>query len=138
MKTFEEGILKLLYMTAAIDGDLNRIELDSIKAKLVTYPLLKTITSIRRERVLSDLMENNYNSKSESEILKEINDVIHDNLKETAYALALEICAKDLVMHKNEIAFMKKVAKLFGIDDATAEALRKSVDVRYFASPLKD
>ena len=64
MKTFEEGILKLLYMTAAIDGDLNRIELDSIKAKLVTYPLLKTITSIRRERVLSDLMENNYNSKS--------------------------------------------------------------------------
>ena len=46
MKTFEEGILKLLYMTAAIDGDLNRIELDSIKAKLVTYPLLKTITSI--------------------------------------------------------------------------------------------
>ena len=82
--------------------------------------------------------KNNYNSKSESEILKEINDVIPDNLKETAYALALEICAKDLVMHKNEIAFMKKVAKLFGIDDATAEALKKSVDVRYFASPLKD
>ena len=132
MKTFEEAILKLLYMTAAADGDLHPIELDSIKTKLVTYPLLKTITSNRREKVLSDLLENNYNKKPESEILKEINKVIPDHLKETAYAFALEICAKDLVMHKNEMTFIDKVGKLFKIDQDTANLLKKSIEIRYF------
>ena len=138
MKRFEEGIIKLLYMTAAADGLLHPNELDSIKQKLVTYPWLRTITSKRRDQILSELMENNYNKKPESEILAEINNIIPDELKATAYALALEICAKDDVLDKLELAFMKKVAKLFGIDNETAEALKKSVDIRYFAKPPKD
>ena len=83
-------------------------------------------------------MENNYNKKPESEILAEINNIIPDELKATAYALALEICAKDDVMHKDEVAFMKKLAKLFKLDDETIQSLKKSVDVRYFAKPLND
>ena len=138
MKRFEEGIIKLLYMTAAADGELHPNELDSIKQKLVTYPWLRTITSNRREKILSELMENNYNKKPESEILAEINNIIPDELKATAYALALEICAKDDVLDKLEVAFMKKVAKLFDIDNETAEALKKSVDIRYFAKAPKD
>ena len=138
MKRFEEGIIKLLYMTAAADGELHPNELDSIKQKLVTYPWLRTITSNRREKILSELMENNYNKKPESEILAEINNIIPDELKATAYALALEICAKDDVMHKDEVAFMKKLAKLFKLDDETIQSLKKSVDVRYFAKPLND
>ena len=138
MKRFEEGIIKLLYMTAAADGELHPNELDSIKQKLVTYPWLRTITSNRREKILSELMENNYNKKPESEILAEINNIIPDELKATAYALALEICAKDDVMHKDEVAFMKKLAKLFKLDDETIQSLKTSVDVRYFAKPLND
>ncbi len=138
MQRFEEGIIKLLYMTAASNGELHPNEMDSIKQKLVTYPWLRTITSKRREKILSELMENNYNKKPESELLAEINNVIPDELKATAYALALEICAKDDVIDKLELAFMKKVAKLFNIDNETVEALKKSVDIRYFAKPPKD
>ena len=132
MNTQEEAILKLLYMTALSDQELHEIELDSIKAKLVTYPLFKTVTTKRREKVLSDLLGDLPRTTTD-ELLKEINSIIPDNLKETAYALALEVCAKDLKMHKDEIKFLKKVAKLFGISDDLAQALRKSVDVRYFA-----
>ena len=132
MNTQEEAILKLLYMSALSDHELHEIELDSIKAKLVTYPLFKTVTTKRREKVLSDLLGDLPRTTTD-ELLKEINNIIPDNLKETAYALALEVCAKDLKMHKDEIKFLKKVAKLFGISDDLAQALRKSVDVRYFA-----
>ena len=114
------------------DHELYEIELDSI-AKLVTYPLFKTVTTKRREKVLSDLLGDLPRTTTD-EFLKEINNIIPDNLKETAYALALEVCAKDLKMHKDEIKFLKKVAKLFGISDDLAQALRKSVDVRYFAT----
>jgi uncharacterized membrane protein YebE (DUF533 family) len=138
MKRFEEGIIKLLYMTAACDGELHPNELDSIKQKLVTYPWLRTITTTRREKIVSELMENNYNKKPESEILAEINNIIPDELKATAYALALEICAKDDVMHKDEMAFMKKLAKLFKLDDETIQSLKKSIDIRYFAKQLND
>lgn len=133
MNTQEEAILKLLYMSALSDHELHEIELDSIKAKLVTYPLFKTVTTKRREKVLSDLLGDLPRTTTD-ELLKEINNIIPDNLKETAYALALEVCAKDLKMHKDEIKFLKKVAKLFGISDDLAQALRKSVDVRYFAT----
>ena len=138
MKTFEEGILKLLYMTAGVDGTFHPHELDSIKLKIVTYPWLRTVTGNRANEIKQELMENIHNKKPQLEILAEIDNIIPDELKVTAYALALEICAKDDVMHKNEIAFMKKVAKLFNIDNETQDALKKSVDVRYFASPLKD
>ncbi len=50
MQSFEICILQLLYLTALSDGELAPIELESIKAKLVTYPLLKTISSNRREK----------------------------------------------------------------------------------------
>lgn len=133
MNTQEEAILKLLYMSALSDHELHEIELDSIKAKLVTYPLFKTVTTKRREKVLSDLLGDLPRTTTD-ELLKEINNIIPDNLKETAYALALEVCAKDLKLHKDEIKFLKKVAKLFGISDDLAQALRKSVDVRYFAT----
>lgn len=132
MQSFEICILQLLYMTALSDGKLAPIELDSIRAKLVTYPLLKTISSNRREKVLSDLL-GTLNTKSTDELLDEINEGIPLNLKETAYALALEVCAKDLEMHKSELDFMKKVAKIFNLDKETVKALRKSVDIRYFA-----
>ena len=138
MRTFAEGIIKLLYMTACVDGTPDRPELDSIKFKIVTYPLLRTVTGNRANEIKQELMENIYNKKPPLEILAEIDNIIPDELKVTAYALALEICAKDDVMHKDEIAFMKKVAKLFNIDNETQDALRKSVNVRYFASPLKD
>lgn len=133
MNTQEEAILKLLYMSALSDHELHEIELDSIKAKLVTYPLFKTVTTKTREKVLSDLLGDLPRTTTD-ELLKEINNIIPDNLKETAYALALEVCAKDLKLHKDEIKFLKKVAKLFGISDDLAQALRKSVDVRYFAT----
>ena len=138
MKRFEEGIIKLLYMTAAADGELHPNELNSIKQKLVTYPWLRTITSRSREKILSELMENNYNKKPESEILAEINNIIPNELKATAYALALEICAKDDIMHQNEMAFMKKVEKLFGIDNDIAKVLKKSVEIRYFTKSVKN
>ncbi len=71
--------------------------------------------------------------KSTDDLLDEINQGIPSNLKETAYALALEVCAKDLDMHKSELVFMKKVAKIFNLDKEIVNALRKSVNVRYFS-----
>tara|TARA_Y100000991_G_C21791080_1_gene271341 strand:- start:4 stop:408 length:405 start_codon:yes stop_codon:yes gene_type:complete len=132
MQSFEICILQLLYLTALSDGELAPIELESIKAKLVTYPLLKTISSNRREKVLSDLL-GTLKDKTTDDLLDEINQGIPSNLKETAYALALEVCAKDLDMHSSELVFMKKVAKIFNLDKEMVNALRKSVDVRYFA-----
>jgi len=132
MQSFEICILQLLYLTALSDGELAPIELESIKAKLVTYPLLKTISSNRREKVLSDLL-GTLKDKSTDDLLDEINQGIPSNLKETAYALALEVCAKDLDMHKSELVFMKKVAKIFNLDKEIVNALRKSVNVRYFS-----
>ena len=112
MQSFEICILQLLYLTALSDGELAPIELESIKAKLVTYPLLKTISSNRREKVLSDLL-GTLKDKSTDDLLDEINQGIPSNLKETAYALALEVCAKDLDMHKSELVFMKKSGEDF-------------------------
>ena len=138
MKRFEEGIIKLLYMTAASDGTFHPNELESIKQKLDTYPWLRTVTRNRASQIEQELMENIYNKKPESEILAEIKAIIPDELKPTAYALALEICAKDDVMHKDEMAFLKKVSKLFAIDNETANSLKKSVDVRYFIKAFKN
>ena len=41
-------------------------------------------------------------------------------------------------MHKDEMAFLKKVSKLFAIDNETANSLKKSVDVRYFIKAFKN
>ncbi len=128
----EEAILRLMYLAALSDGELCDIELKSIETKLVTYPLLRNITTNKSRKIISDLLGTLQN-RSTKDILKEINEIIPDKLKKTAYAFALEVCAKDLVLHKNEINFLNDLAKIFNIDNETAEALRKSIDVRYFA-----
>lgn len=121
-----------MYLAALSDGELSDIELNSIKTKLVTYPLLRNINTNQRNKILSDLLGTLQN-KSTEDILNELNEMIPDKLKKTAYAFALEVCAKDLVLHKNEMNFIKYLAKLFNIENETAEALQKSIDVRYFA-----
>ena len=128
----EEAILRLMYLAALSDGELCDIELNSIKTKLVTYPLLRNISTNQRNKILSDLL-GTLQDRTTKDILKELKEKIPDKLKETAYAFALEVCAKDLVLHKDEISFLKYLAKLFNIDNETADALRKSINVRYFA-----
>ena len=129
----QQAILELMYLAALSDGELCEIELNSITIKLKTYPLLINIGTNQKNKILSDLL-GTLQDKTTKDILKEINEIIPDKLKKTAYAFALEVCAKDLVLHKNEISFLKYLAKLFNIDNETADALRKSIDVRYFAT----
>ena len=52
----EQAILQLMYLAALSDGELSDIELNSIKTKLVTYPLLRNINTNQRNKVLSDLL----------------------------------------------------------------------------------
>ena len=129
----QQAILELMYLAALSDGELCEIELNSITIKLKTYPLLINIGTNQKNKILSDLL-GTLQDKTTKDILNKIKEIIPDNLKKTAYAFALEVCAKDLVLHKNEISFLKYLAKLFNIDNETADALRKSIDIRYFAT----
>ena len=87
----EEAILRLMYLAALSDGELCDIELNSIKTKLVTYPLLRSINTNQRNKILSDLL-GTLQDRTTKDILKELKEKIPDKLKETAYAFALTLC----------------------------------------------
>ena len=68
---------------------------------------------------------------TEHVLLGLIKEALSPKLRETAYALAVEVAASDLVVGKEELRFLAILRDTFGLDKLVTAAIERSAIARY-------
>ena len=125
-----DSIVEIMYLAANSDGNFKPIEERVIFAKINTYlPVFKGTDQKQITRIKEELRDR-IKRQSLEQILDYYTKNISDSLKITAYAYALEICARDFELHDAEIRFLKLLYSKFKIPKSAHQALLKSINIR--------
>lgn len=124
------AIVELMYLAANTDGEFKNIEALIIKTKIASYTkVFKNIDANEVKKITENLIKR-VRSNSLEELIDYYSKKIPSNLKLTAYAYALEICARDFQLHESELKFLRLLYTKFNIPKGTHQALIKSINIR--------
>ena len=126
-----EAIIELMCLAANADGVVQPIENFVIISKISTYTnVFKQDDKKKIVQVQEGLIKKFREGQTLDEIINNYDTIISSKLKTTAFAYALEVCARDFQLHSSEIEFLKKLSSKFNIPKSTIQALLKSINIR--------
>ena len=131
--TPHEALVYIMIATSAADGRITDLELQEISGLVERMPVFSGFSSTSvpalAERCVALLAED------EGMGLDRLLDVVKLSLTpplyETAYALAVEVAAVDLVAEQEELRFLEMMRDTLDIDMLVAAAIERSARVRY-------
>ena len=131
MSVSSESIIELMCLAANADGEFKKIEDKIINAKISTYIKVFSLSDQNKLQTINKNLHKKFeNGANLDKIIDQCDKNIPLNLKQTAYAYALEICVRDYQLHDYERDFLKKLANKFKISRSTHQALMKSINIR--------
>ena len=126
-----QSLLKIILLASVSDGEIQPSELAMMNQIKAAHPTLKKITDSEVQEASADI----YNKLSAGMDFKHIIEQISENMSETqrntAYALAKEVCAADYELHPTENDYIKELEKQLGISDDIIYLVNKSIEIRY-------
>ena len=96
-----------------------------------TLPIFSEFDEHRLLGVAQEAGEILQDSEGLNAILGLIKGALKPRLRETAYALAVEVAASDLAVGKEELRFLAMLRDTLGLDKLVTAALERSAIARY-------
>lgn len=125
------ALIYVMIMVSASDRDMKRIELSSIGSIVKRLPAFADYDVSRLTETAEACAETLAGANGMNDALDAVAKSLPQELRETAYALALEVAAADKGLNLEEIRLLQIVAERLEIAADTAAALEKSVSIRY-------
>jgi len=125
------ALIYVMIMVSASDRDMKRIELSSIGSIVKRLPAFTDYDVGRLPETAEACADTLASENGMDEALDAVATSLPQGLRETAYALALEVAAADKRLNLEEIRLLQIVAERLEINADTAAALEKSVSIRY-------
>ncbi len=123
--------LKIVMLAAVSDGQIQPEELEMLNQIKNSHPELKSISDEAARAAMADVYNKFAAGMETKHILDQLGDEFSDREKESAFALAKEVCAADFNIHPNETAFLQLVVNMWSISEETIKAVNKSIELRY-------
>lgn len=127
----QEALIYIMVTTSAADEAISAKELQSISQIVSHYPIFKDFDFTRLDALAAEC----YNYLESSDGLEVILDTAHavlpEKLRETAYALAVEVAASDLDVKQEELVFLQLLRDHWELDDLTVAAIERSARIRF-------
>jgi tellurite resistance protein len=127
----EEALIFIMVMASAVDNAMAEKELIRIGQLIDILPVFDNFD---KERLI-DVSQRCATLLSGPEgldiVLETIRDALPDWLRETAYALAVEIAAVDLSVRAEELRLLQMLRDRLSLDKLTCAALERSASARY-------
>jgi tellurite resistance protein len=120
-----------MVMMSAVEGHINPEELSEIDLLIRRLPAFKSFDRARLStiaRECGDILQEKEGMKT---VLALVTSQLNPKLKETAYALAVEVAASDLLVGKEELRFLAILRDALGLDKLVTAALERSAIARY-------
>ncbi len=126
-----QALIYTMVTMSGVEGKINAIELAEIRQLVQTLPIFRDFDEKRLITVAQEAGEILQEPEGLRAILGLIEDALSPKLRETAYALAVEVAASDLAVGKEELRFLAMLRDALGLDKLVTAALERSAIARY-------
>ena len=127
----EQALIYVMVTMSGVEGKINATELKEIGRVVKSLPIFKNFDSARLTTVAQECGEMLQEPEGLMAVLGLARDQLSPKLRETAYALAVEVAAADLAVGKEELRFLAILRDTLGLDKLVTAALERSVIARY-------
>ncbi|MCG3219469.1 MAG: tellurite resistance TerB family protein [Candidatus Heimdallarchaeota archaeon] len=115
----EESFLGILIAASASDGHLSKIEFLSISRAFNSSKMFSHLTEMQLKQMYERIFQM-LQSNGVGNIIHTASKVLSQELKETVFALAIDIVLADGIVDANEKQFLDKLQAAIGINEALA------------------
>ena len=131
--TPHEALTYIMITMSAADGRVTDLELEEIAELVDRLPVFSGFSSkaIPRLAETCSQMLGADDGLGLDRLVEEAKAALSPPLRETAYALAVEIAAVDLVAEQEELRLLELIRDQLDIDMLVAAAIERSARVRY-------
>jgi tellurite resistance protein len=132
-KTFSahEALVHLMVTVSMADRTMSESEIGEIGLLVETLPAFEGFDRARLGDIAAETAKILETSEGLVRIIERAKAALPDKLLETAYALAVEVAAVDLVAGQEELRFLEMVRDAFDLDPLVTAAIERSARVRY-------
>jgi tellurite resistance protein len=127
----EQALIYTMVTMSGVEGKVNAIELAEIRQLVQTLPIFRNFDEHRLMMVAQEAGEILQEPEGLTAILGLVKQALSPRLRETAYALAVEVAASDLAVGKEELRFLAMLRDALGLDKLVTAAIERSAIARY-------
>ena len=129
--SIEQALIYTMVTMSGVEGRINTVELAEIGHIVKHLPIFRHFDDARLTTVAQECGEILEEPEGLNAVLGLVAEALPPKLRETAYALAVEVAASDLAVGKEELRFLAILRDRFGLDKLVTAALERSAIARY-------
>jgi tellurite resistance protein len=127
----EQALIYVMVMMSGVEGQLKKEELAEIDLLTRTLPVFKHFDRTRVVTVAQECGDILQEKDGMRTVIDLVKDQLPMRLRETAYAVAVEIAASDLLVGKEEMRFLAILRDGLDLDKLVTAAIERSAIARY-------
>ena len=129
--TSQEALVYLMVIMSASDRDMSDEELARIGAIVRTLPVFRGFEQARTLAVAQDCQKLLQQEAGLEGILTLIAEALPASLRETAYALAVDVAMADLAFELEESRMLDIIRQRFGLDRDDVAVIEQAAAIRH-------
>lgn len=127
----EQALIYAMVTMSGVEGKINAVELAEIRQLVETLPIFRDFDEQRLIAVAQEAGEMLQEAEGLTAVLGLIKEALSPKLRETAYALSVEIAAADLAVGREELRFLAMLRDTLELDKLVTAAIERSAIARY-------
>lgn len=127
----EQALIYVMVMMSGVEGKIRPEELAEIDILVHTLPVFKNFDRTRLANVAQEAGDMLQLAEGMQTVLDLVADQLPLRLRETAYAIAVEVAAIDLAVGKEELRFLAILRDALGLDKLVTAAIERSAIARF-------
>jgi tellurite resistance protein len=127
----EQALIYIMVMMTGVEGKIKPEELAELELLVRTLPVFKRFDRTRLAIVAQECGDILQEKEGFKTVLALVKDQLPERLRETAYALAVEVAAVDLLVGREELRFLAILRDSLELDKLTTAAIERSAIARY-------
>lgn len=126
-----QALIYTMVTMSGVEGRINRTELAEIGQLVKHLPAFRQFDEARLTTVAQEAGEILQEPEGLKALLGLVKQALSPKLRETAYALAVEVAASDLAVGREELRFLAILRDTLELDKLVTAALERSAIARY-------
>ncbi len=127
----EQALIYVMVMMSGVEGRIKKEELVEIELLVRTLPAFKHFDRTRLATVAQECGDILQEKEGMQTVIGLVKDQLPVKMRETAYALAVEIAASDLAVGREEMRFLAILRDGLELDKLVTAAIERSAIARY-------
>ena len=130
----EHALIFTMVVMSGVEGRMGDRELKTIGRIVMQLPVFRDFDPEKLTYVAKECADILQDKEGFDAVLGLIAGALPARLRETAYALAVEVAAADDAVHKEELRFLAILRDRLSLDKLTTAAIERSAIARYQAA----